>query len=245
MSTERSPRTILLAIESNHDLPALEAATELAALLRATLHGVFVENTELLRLAQLPFAREISLLFNTAERLQSARLEREFRAQAEQVRRRLAQQALLRSIEWSFRVERGEGVATIAGSGAPDVAVFGRSHPQRRHSAGGTVVAAYDGSPGSEHALELATAMTRDGVGLLVLLPAGAPQLRSHLAAHLTGRAAHAQLLPIAEFSPRLLSEAGRRYDCRLLVLSADTALTPPQLQQLLDLSHCPVTLVH
>ena len=68
MSIDATTRTILLALESAEDVMALEAATELAALLRGTLHGVFVENQELLRLAQLPFAREISLASATARR---------------------------------------------------------------------------------------------------------------------------------------------------------------------------------
>ena len=53
-------RRILVALDaSRHSLAALEAAAELAARLKAELVGLFVEDIDLLRLAGLPFAREI------------------------------------------------------------------------------------------------------------------------------------------------------------------------------------------
>lgn len=245
MSTDTTARTILLALESGADVMALEAAAELAVLLRGTLQGVFVENVELLRLAQLPFAREISLASNTVRQLQGKQLERELRAQAEQVRGLLERQARRHSLQWSFRVVRGAVMAAIAGN--LDIAVVGRPQVQRRQSAvtdGGTVMVPYNGSPGSRHALELATAMTAAGAGLLVLLPADQQQLRDETAALLAPHARYAQALTVADFAPRQLLGIGRQYRCRLLLLGTDLSLTPLQLQQLLESSRCPVALV-
>ncbi len=246
MSTDTTARTILLALESGADVMALEAAAELAVLLRGTLQGVFVENVELLRLAQLPFAREISLSSNTVRQLQSKQLERELRAQAEQARGLLERQARRHSLQWSFRVERGAVIAAVAGN--LDIAVVGRPQLQRRQSAvtdgGGTVLVPYNGSPGSRHALELATTMTTDGAGLLVLLAADQRQLHNETATFLARHARHAQMLTVADFTPRQLLAIGRQYRCRLLLLGTDLSLPPVQLQQLLESSRCPVALV-
>lgn len=244
MSIDTAARTILLAVESGDDVMALEAAAELAALLRGTLQGVFVENMELLRLAQLPFAREISLTSNTARQLQSRQLERELKAQAEHVRRLLEGHARRHSLQWSFRVERGAVISALARNS--DIAVLGRSQMQQRQQAvtSGTIVVPYNGSPGSRHALELATAMSADGVGLLVLLPTDQQQLRSETASLLAQDAHYAQALAVANFAPRQLLAVGRQYRCRLLVLGADLSITPAQLQQLLESSRCPVALV-
>ena len=55
-------RRILLALEAgNGGSAAMEAATHLAAQLNAELHGLFLEDINLIRLAELPFAREIGL----------------------------------------------------------------------------------------------------------------------------------------------------------------------------------------
>ena len=53
-------RRILVAVDaSTHSLAALEAASVLAEVLNAELVGIFVEDINLLRLAGLPFAREV------------------------------------------------------------------------------------------------------------------------------------------------------------------------------------------
>ena len=59
---EAASRRILVAIDTSpHGSAALEAAARLATELRAELEGLFIEDINLLRLAGLPFAREIQL----------------------------------------------------------------------------------------------------------------------------------------------------------------------------------------
>ena len=58
---ESSSRRILVVLDASpFGLEALEAAAGLAARLRAELQGLFVEDVDLLRLAGLPFARELA-----------------------------------------------------------------------------------------------------------------------------------------------------------------------------------------
>jgi len=102
-------RRVLVALDaSRHSLAALEAAAELAARMEAELLGLFVEDINLLKLAELPFAREVTYPSATDQRLDSIRMERELRVQAEQARRALATAAKRARVHWSFRVVRGQ-----------------------------------------------------------------------------------------------------------------------------------------
>jgi len=105
---------ILVALDaSRHSLAALEAAVELAARLKAELAGLFVEDINLLRLAGLPFAREIRYPSAIIQQLDSPRLEQELKAQATRMRRALAAAAEQAQVAWSFRVVRGQVTAEV------------------------------------------------------------------------------------------------------------------------------------
>ena len=123
-----SIRRILVALDASPaSLSALQNAVELAARLGAELIGLFVEDINLLRAAQLPLAREVSFFSTTLRRLESVDLERQLRAQAQQVRRILARTARDRGVEWHFRITRGAvaGEVLAAGAGA-DLMVLGK-----------------------------------------------------------------------------------------------------------------------
>lgn len=123
--TEPSPmfalRRILVALDTSpQSLAALEAAVNLAAKMNAELLGLFVEDSALLRLAEVPCAREI-LYFSTAEiPLSRASMESRFKAQAEEARKALAAAARRAHVEWSFRTVRGD-VASEVLAAASDV----------------------------------------------------------------------------------------------------------------------------
>lgn len=243
MSTEdssRAVRRILLALDSAQDAPALELAAQLAALLQGTLQGVFVENSELLRLAQLPFAHEIALNSAAIRRLETVQLERDLRAQAEQVRRLLENQARQYRIEWTFRIERGALTATLAASGGTDVVMLGRSNvAPREQRVAMPVLIAFDDSPAARRALD--TAADLAGKELLVLLPADrAAALRTVASAQLAARGLRASYLILPELSPHHLIAAGRRHHCRMLVMAGNPAELLPRMQH----ASCPVALV-
>ena len=82
---ELAIRRILVALDgSYHSLAALEAAAELAASLEAELHGLFVEDVNLLRVAGSPVAREVCYPFSRTTRPNQRTMERQLRAQATQ-----------------------------------------------------------------------------------------------------------------------------------------------------------------
>jgi hypothetical protein len=91
---------------------ALAAVAEAAAALEAELHGLFLEDVELLHFAALPFAREIGVSARP-RRLDVPTMERRLRGEAEEARRALAAAAEGKPLRWSFRVERGSLPARV------------------------------------------------------------------------------------------------------------------------------------
>lgn len=177
-------RRILVALDASRpSLAALEAAAELAACLKAELAGLFVEDINLLRLAGLPFAREIRYPSAVIQEMESPRLERELKVQAAQVRQTLMAAAEQAQVTWSFRVVRGQVTAEVlAAALEADLLSLGiASWPAtRRGQLGSTarivaveapravlllqqgdkirrpVLITYDGSPAASQALALA-----------------------------------------------------------------------------------------
>ena len=207
---ELTIRRILVALDaSRHSLAALEAASELADALKAELVGIFVEDVNLLRLAGLPFAREVGYLAGVDRPLDSPSMERELRIQAEQAKQTLAGVADRRQIRWSFRVVRGQVAAELlTAAREADLLALGRASwaSTRRVRLGTTAreVAAqalrpvlllqhghaicqpmqlvYDGSPAARRALAAAAHMALiTGGQLTVMVVADAPEAAQRL----------------------------------------------------------------
>jgi len=89
-----------------------EAVARYARSLEAELLGLFIEDVELLRLASLPFAREVGLASASLLSMSLEGLERQLRAQARFVEDALA--AILGpEAGWTFRVERSTPVSAV------------------------------------------------------------------------------------------------------------------------------------
>jgi nucleotide-binding universal stress UspA family protein len=101
-------RRILVAVDTSaHSMAALNAAARLASAMQAELTGLFVEDVNLLRLAALPFAKELRWPSSSRRTLDEVRMERELQLMASQARRALATVAEEAEAEWTFRVVRG------------------------------------------------------------------------------------------------------------------------------------------
>ncbi len=228
-------RRILLALDSNEDEAALSAAAALAEALRASLNGLFVEDSELLRLAGLPFIQEVTTA--VVRRLEQSQLERDLRVQAERLRRSIERFARERRLVWSFSVVRG-ALLTAAMSAAreADLYVLGR-HPLPYGAAGaprpdGPLMVIYDGSVSAAHALEAAVALSRTGEGLLVVLPADAEPtaaaLQQDAESRLLALGRPAHYLATPHLTPELLKQALRTYRVRLLFVGESCGLCEP-----------------
>src|SRR5512134_1124767 len=92
---------------------ALQAAAALAASFQAELAGLFVEDVNLLRMAALPFTRELGLASGSMRPIEITDIERGFRRHAEQTRKALEGAAVASSLRWSFQVVRGQPLSAV------------------------------------------------------------------------------------------------------------------------------------
>ena len=125
--TELALRRILVALDvSEQSRAALEAAARLAGGLNAELVGLFVEDSELLQVAELPVTRLVGA--RGTGTLDPAMLRRAFRVQAAEAREALERTAERWQVKWSFRVTRGTiAEAVVAEAGAFDLVALGRT----------------------------------------------------------------------------------------------------------------------
>jgi len=195
-------RRILVALDTSaHSRAALGAAADLAARFHAELLGMFVEDVNLLRLAELPFAREVFIYSARHRELSTREMERQLRAQARRARELLRAEAERAELEWSFEVARGR-IATelLRAASEADMIILGRagwSLTQARRLGstarsvaaqapsmalllqeggclGPPVMVVYDGSQIGERALALALGLSEDvGDVLTVILADG------------------------------------------------------------------------
>lgn len=111
---------------------ALTLAARLAASVDARLRGIFVEDENLISLAALPFAREISMS-GDVRGLDPERMLRAMHAQAESARRILLRAAAEAHVDCSFGVLRGRPLAALAAAAhAEDTLVIRSSHAASR-----------------------------------------------------------------------------------------------------------------
>ncbi|MFP4531131.1 MAG: universal stress protein [Desulfobacterales bacterium] len=215
-------RRILVPLDASaHSRAALEAAAKLAASMGAELSGLYVEDAELLDLCRYPFAREVGLMPARTRQLESADLERDFRIQAEQIRRMLAMLADASDINWSLTVRRGRVLAEILDQAASaDLTVLGRVGRKLSSASMGStvrhlieqsrgmtlilqagfqlvspVLTVYDGSEQSLRAVSIAISLARAAGGNMeILIPAQTEEEFSRL---------RDELLTAAEISPQ------------------------------------------
>ncbi len=174
----------------------LELATALAASVGADLEVVFVEDANLLRLADLPVTREIDRISGISRELDSRRMLRALHCEARQLRRELARIGRASSVRSTLRVVRGHYLTeALAASASVDLTFV---HSARRPLPGEHLPSAhawpvtagvapgrarraagrkplwtlFDGSPASGRALTVAAKLARTlACRLVVVLP--------------------------------------------------------------------------
>ena len=192
-------RRILVALDASpHSLPLLQVAAELASRMEAELFGLFVEDIELLRLADSPYACEILYPSATQTPLSRATMELKLRTLSEIARKALAAAASRAQVQWSFRTVCGEILPEVlAAAGEADLLAIseagGPLGRQRRVASaalevatgaapvlvvpahgiapGARVAVYFDGSPGSRVGLLVSAQMavaTQDGITVLL-----------------------------------------------------------------------------
>lgn len=189
-------RRILVALDASPaSIAALDLAADLAERYQAELLGVYVEDINLLRSADIPITREIGHYSAKTHDIDSLHIERELRAQARRIERLLSDIAKKANLRWSFQKARGiihgklleaaEDTDLIIlgktgwsgkrqlGSTARNVAVRSKIQSlilMRKVRPGTPIMVAYDGSAASQKALGAAQLISSADIPLIILL---------------------------------------------------------------------------
>lgn len=263
--SHRIVRVVVALDESPRSLAALTTAGALAAELDAELAGLFVEDDNLRRLLDLPFAREFNLLSGEVRPLSPAELERTWQREAEAIERRLAEAAGRLRLRWSFRIARGSlsaEVGTVAQT--HDLLVLGRRTcvsllsvaetsfrlsgivPSARV---GPVLVLFEEPVASANSLEVAARLARLNGAELVLLIDAASEDAYRSACARAQAAVQAYGMPgrcawLAGLDGPNLIRAARQHGAGCLVLpDRQRFLTQAALARVLDELDCPVVL--
>jgi nucleotide-binding universal stress UspA family protein len=128
---EQSPiiRRIVVALDASpHSEAALEAALQMAARFEAELLGLYVEDVEALRIARIPFAREVGGYSGRSRSMSYEEMERKYRARVRQIRRRFQTRSHRAAVQAAFRVVRDRINRAIRSEAQEaDMLIVGRS----------------------------------------------------------------------------------------------------------------------
>lgn len=233
---------VLLAVDaSSRSYDALEAAAEFASALKAHLEALFIEDVNLVKLAELPFAKELDRSSGIVRPLSVDSVVRSLQADAQRLQKRLTAESAKRRISVSMKVVRGHYLTTavklakkrdivcLYHEPAPSFPATGRRDRALRAAprTGSTSVwVFYDGSGRARRGLAIALDLVEHlGLGLTVVLAEGLG--RADLEAQLgrvagPGSSRDYRLLRWPEV--QALSPAGRVRDCSVLVLPRKVA---------------------
>jgi hypothetical protein len=249
----RHASRVLIATDSCGDVGiAVEAGVSLAAATGTSLEGVFVEDSNLFRLAALPFVVETSTLTGARRALVSDEMERALRVEAARLQSLIAGSAARAQLAWSFHVLRGE-LLIAADAQRADLTIVALGKRRLSSRAGARrvqpIAALFDASVAGWRSLDAASRVARAlGSGILVLAaPPGAEASRQHsetAAAWLRREGIASDVVPVTRDS-RALSAVLRAHPAALLVLPAsDVTPQAPELRQLMLELPCPLMIV-
>jgi nucleotide-binding universal stress UspA family protein len=271
--TQRIKRVLVPLDAASETGTALDTAARLAARWQVPLHGVFIEDEELISVAALPFARQVTL-GTGAEPLTRDHVEDHFRAFAERVRRELAAAANRHGVKWSFAVGRGPLAANPLG-GEDDFVVIGAvtrpigghfriaarcwswtatiTRPfllaKREWESGGSVFTLLRRrGPRSARTLGLAAQIAAFGGSSLTVAGtpdlAGSDDFAAWVAGLLEGHSLNLQTEPVTP-QPAALRQRIIDLDCRLLILeAAEHDPGPDDLRELAEQLACDVLII-
>jgi nucleotide-binding universal stress UspA family protein len=268
-------RRILVALDASpQSLAALEAATQLAARFEAELIGIYVEDINWIRLANFPFAREVSHYSATPRRLDSPQIELHLRARARRVQQAMAMITKGTNLRWSFRVARGTiSVELVAAALEADLVILGKTGWSGRRRVGSTtrtmivqsprqvlilqrkvrlgvpIAVAFDGSKRGQKALEAARLVWVEGSPVTVLLLAADSDQSQSLQLAARERLGVLGLQAQFRWQPNLdgprLARLIRTEGCGVLVIPAESEhISGEILLNLLNEIECAVLLV-
>jgi len=251
----RKRRRIVVTIDSGDvDASELERLSRLAHRLDAELEGVFVEDSDLLRLSGLAFIQEYRPTSRRTESFEADRMQQELRAVARRAERALARFAQQRGVSWSFRIWRGSLERELLSAVQADVLALmgvGAVVPSTRKRGRQVISAWFDGSGEAERALDTAAhiAADSDSITLEVLLATDdsvpAEELRKRAATFLSDHKGDVVFRTLAHAGlDELVPVLGESGSSALVMQRDNRLLCNTSLRQSLSYLHCPLFLV-
>lgn len=137
---DRTIQRILVAMDASpQSLAALDTAAEIAAKFQAELIGIYVEDINLVRLADFPFSREIGRFSASSRPFDSSQIHRLMHAHARQVQRHLLLTGRCNNLRCSTQITRGSvSDELLAAAQESDLIVLGKTGWSRRREPGST-----------------------------------------------------------------------------------------------------------
>ena len=230
----------------------LEEAVLLAARMGAQLEGIFVEDIDLIQLAELPFMREVRSVSRSEIAINLTRMEQELRVLARRAERLLGEHAARQNVSWSFRIWRGsiDTELLTADTDADVFALIRMGTTLARPATTKAVSVVFTGTDASMRALETAMSLTTDPYKELnILLPAEneaeAMRLQELATRQLDEQAANADFIPLKDGSLNDVLEVLADSNSAVLIVERDNKLLQaPSLRRSLNNLNCPLLIV-
>lgn len=115
-------KSVVLTVDSeSYSLATVDLAVNMAASLKTQLQGLFIEDEDLVRVAELPFTREITFPSALVRSTDATIMQRSLRVVADKFKQHLAKSAQASKVPWTYDYVRGSSqhIGLIAN---PDVA---------------------------------------------------------------------------------------------------------------------------
>lgn len=268
-------RRILIALDASPaSQAALDLAAELAIRYQAELIGVFVEDINLLRSADIPFTEEVGTYSATSRQIDSSHIERELKAHARRVEQLLSSIARKANLRWSFRSSRGLIPSELmAAASDSDLIILGKTGWSGRNQIGSTarevavespiqslilmhkvrpgtpVMVLYDGSAASRNALVAARRIIHPDSTLTVLINAegreAAQKMEKEVRETLESDDLSVNFRWVADIHGDRISQLAMISNCDVVVMPAQSdQFDPKTLVEMLDKADCAVLLV-
>ena len=268
-------RRILIALDASPaSQAALELAVDLAMRYQAELIGIYVEDINLLRSAEIPFTKEIGFYSASSHQIDISHIERELRAHARRVEQLLASIAQRANLRWSFRSTRGVIPGELLSAAADtDLIILGKTGWSGGNQIGSTakevavrapiqslillhkvrpgspIMVVYDGSLASQNALIAARRISSPESTLTVLILAEtkveAEQLQAQVQARFQEDEINLDFRWTTKIQGDRISQLALISGCDVVVIPTKSGrFEPENLVAMLDDADCAVLLV-
>lgn len=272
---ERVIKRILVAIDASpNSLAALETAARYASRFQAELVGIFVEDINLVRLSEMPFACEMGYYSATRRPLDYSEVIRQMRVQARWAQRAIELLAERANISWSFRTVRGLVASELLTAATEaDILILGKTGWSRKRNLGSTarviiaqpprqamvlqagvdlerpILVIYDGSPNSKQALTTAINLQTEGIPIMVVLltedAETAQQHQSDIQSHFQSRETKIRYYWLPKMDIKRLAQLARLEQCSLFIIPTQSSqISGENLLALMNAVNCAVLLV-